>query len=43
MRYGAPARNYEIAEEMLRRNHREHVVHGVLGGSFRRGAGQVWK
>jgi membrane dipeptidase len=43
VRCAAPAQIYQIAEEMLRRNHSESVVRGVLGGNFRRVAGQVWK
>ena len=43
VRCAAPAQIYEIAEETLRRDYREHVVRGVLGGTFRRVAGQVWK
>ena len=43
VRCAAPAQLYEVAEEMLRRHHGEPVVRGVLGGNFRRVAGQVWK
>ena len=43
VRCAAPAQLHEIAEEMLRRNHAERVIRGVLGGNFRRVAGQVWK
>lgn len=43
VRCAAPAQIHEIADELLRRNHGEGVVRGVLGGNFRRVAGQVWK
>jgi membrane dipeptidase len=43
VRCATPAQIYQIAEEMLRRNYRECVVRGVLGGNFRRVAKQVWK
>ncbi len=42
VRCAAPAQIHEIAEELLRRNHSERVVGNVLGGNFRRLAGQVW-
>jgi membrane dipeptidase len=43
VRCAAPAQIYQIGEEMLRRNHSEHIVRGVLGRNFRRVARQVWK
>jgi membrane dipeptidase len=43
LRCATPAQIAEVAEEMLRRNHHEDVVSGVLGGNFRRVAEQVWK
>ncbi len=43
VRCAAPVQLQEVGEEMLRRNHPERVVENVLGGNFRRVAGQVWK
>ena len=43
VRCALPSQIQEIGEELLRRNHSESVVAGVLGGNFRRVAGQVWK
>ena len=42
-RCAEPSQIFEIAEELLRRNHQEIVVRKVLGGNFRRVAEQVWK
>jgi membrane dipeptidase len=38
-----PTQINEIAEILLRRNHREMVVRRVIGGNFKRVAAQVWK
>ena len=43
VRCAAPAQLSDIAAELLRRNHSESTVENVLGGNFRRVAGQVWK
>ncbi len=43
VRCAAPSQIHGIGEELLRRNHPESVVEMVLGGNFRRVAGQVWK
>ena len=43
VRCALPTQIQEIAEEMLRRNHNEKVINGVLGGNFQRIASQVWK
>lgn len=43
VRCATPSQFHEIAEALLRRNHREDVIRNVLGGNFRRVAEQVWK
>ena len=43
VRCASPHQIGEIGEEMLRRNHGEAVVRAVIGGNFKRVAGQVWK
>src|SRR5262249_37806712 len=39
----APRQLIEVAEILLRRGWPDSDLHGVLGGNFMRGAGQVWK
>lgn len=38
-----PLKIYNLVEEMVRRNHSDEVVRGVLGGNFRRLLGATWK
>ena len=43
VRCAAPAQIAEIGRELRQRQHGEEVVRAVLGGNFRRLAGEVWK
>ena len=38
-----PLKMYNLTEEMVRRNHSDEAIRGVLGGNFRRLLGAVWK
>jgi membrane dipeptidase len=42
VRAAQPCQFYELAESLLRRNHSDATVKGVLGGNFKRVADQVW-
>ena len=43
IRCAAPSQIDEISENLLKRNHNEAVIRGVLGENFRRLAEKVWK